>query len=296
DERDEEGDAQFNAFYHHLQLHLRLTLIQIGHLIGTLTHGTGLRTGSKASDHHREEDARHLHGLDEIRALGHHLRHRYRLHLVLDEGVARRLGRNLHHLLVLAASGVEYAEDPAEYLQVELVKEGAYDGQLQHIFVDEKLTTRRPGKHDPAEYCSQTQQDDPPVVVVHPSRKGQRQSREEGNIDLETGKEAHHCRHDAPDIPDEGGDGDNQRYGRHGECLSDVLPELVLALQVFGGGLEHLCPVAALGGEAQHVGRELAQHVLVLHEGLARIHAATQIAAQVAKHLLECRIRRISGE
>src|SRR5690606_11506460 len=54
-ERDKESDPELDALNNHLQLHLRLALVQVGHLVGALATGACLRTGSEPRNHHREE-------------------------------------------------------------------------------------------------------------------------------------------------------------------------------------------------------------------------------------------------
>src|SRR5690606_28645498 len=117
-EADGYGDDYGNGCLYGLdtrpQLHGRLLLVVVRHLLGTLANVTRLGAAPEARERHRREDAARIHGANQLGTAGDHHRHRDRLDLVLHVLVAARLGGDLDHADVLAGARIEDGENTAE--------------------------------------------------------------------------------------------------------------------------------------------------------------------------------------
>src|SRR5690625_65923 len=295
-DRDHHRYRRLDAFHRRLQLEGCLLLVVIGHLLGALPDVPRLGAAAEARQRHRREHAAGLHRLHQIRPLPHHHRDGDRLHLVLHIGVVRGLGRDLNDADILAAAGIEHAEHAAENFNVELVQQAPDDGYADQVLVQEELPFLAAREGHEAADQRKRQQENPYIIGVHPPRKVERFGRHIRQVHAHLLEQPRRLREDVPHVPYEGGHQHECGDGGRDHRAADALVEFVLALEKARRGLVNLRHVAALRGDAEHVGRKLAQMMLVLHKRLLRLHAALQVGVEVANDLAQALRRDVVDE
>src|SRR3990172_1823783 len=284
DHHDDQTDPQLYEIDRVPHLVGGFLLVVLGQLERRVLDGTRLRPRVETGYRRFGEHAGRVERLGDARALLHHQGDGDGLHLVLHVLVAARLGGHADDLDVFARAAVQRVEHPAENLDGGLMHQRSDDRYFPHVLVQDEPAPfgGEKSRRDDAWHDAADQNDDEIILQERAHLERGVGHRELLHVHLEPHENFGYAREDEPDVIDARPEQRDHRDDRHDQRAFKIFAELGLPFQKLRGAVIDIGHVAALRGQAEHVGREPAEHVLLFNKNLFGVPALLQFVVDLA--------------